>query len=273
MQRRVPKPPAEVARRGARLESMADRVTLRAERGDRAAQGATDSRPPREGRDGVRPRRLSGGDAYSSLVGILKYVLPAVAVGLVLLVVAWPRFKPVEERFSVGLSDLQMDQPTNSTMVNARFDGLDDEGRPYRVTADQATQRPDDERLVDLENPSGDILTRDQTWIAVTSATGLYNKDEEVLDLEEGVTLYHDQGYEMTTDSAKIYMKEGLVVGTRPVEAQGPSGTIRSKGIRIEDRGAVVIFSGPAHMEIAAEALDEGDGTAGPRLPGGGGGE
>ncbi|WP_159460072.1 LPS export ABC transporter periplasmic protein LptC [Tistlia consotensis] len=218
-----------------------------------------------------RPPRLSGGDAYSSLVGILKYLLPAIAVALVLLLVAWPRVNPVEKPYSLGISDLQTDEPTNSTMVNARFDGVDDEGRPYHVTADQAVQRRDDERLVDLVKPSGDILTRDQTWIAVNAEKGLYNKDEEVLDLDDGVTMFHDQGYEMTTESAKVYMKDGRVIGKRAVESQGPSGTIQSEGIQIEDRGAVVIFTGPAHMTIYAEALKKGDGSAAPHLPGEGG--
>lgn len=251
---------------------MADRVTLSAGEDDRAARATTTTGGRPDSR-AVRPRRLSGDNSYSVLVGILKYLLPAVAVALVLLVVAWPRFAPVEERFSVGLSDLQMDQPSNSTMINARFDGIDDEGRPYRVTADRAIQRPDDERLVDLENPSGDLLSSNATWIAITALTGLYNKDEEVLDLEEGVTLFHDQGYEMRTESAKIFMSEGRVVGRRPVEAQGPSGSIRSEGLRVEDRGAVVVFTGQAHMEIFGQALEQGDGSGGPRLPGMGGGE
>lgn len=249
---------------------MADRVTVRAEQDERPGARPAPGAPPA---GDARPRRLSGADAYSSLVGILKYLLPAIAVALILLVVAWPRFNRVEERLPIGIADLGLDTPSNSTMVNARFDGIDDEGRPYRVTADQAIQRPDDERLVDLEKPAGDLLTKDETWIAITAETGLYNKDEEVLDLDEGVTLFHDQGYEMRTESAKIYMNEGRVVGKRPVDAQGPSGTIRSDGIRVEDRGAVVVFTGPAHMEIFAEALEKGDGSAAPVLPGGGGAE
>lgn len=251
---------------------MADSA-LKAEQNDRREQSPRAPASRGETGGGLRPPRLSGGDAYSSLVGILKYLLPAIAVALVLLLIAWPRVNPVEKPFKLGISDLQTDEPTNSTMVNARFDGVDDEGRPYRVTADQAVQRRDDERLVDLQKPSGDILTRDQTWIAVTSEKGLYNKDEEVLDLDGGVTMFHDQGYEMTTQTAKVYMKQGRVVGKSPVEAQGPSGTIRSEGIRVEDRGAIVIFTGPAHMQIYAEALKKGDGSAAPHLPGDGGSE
>ncbi len=258
---------------------MADSVTLRADREHRTGRGAPGPQGPGDAASGgdspgpgrIRPPRLSGGDAYSSVVGILKYLLPAIAVGLVLLVIAWPRVNPVKQSATVGISDLQTEEPSNSTMLNARFDGIDDDGRPYRVTADTATQRPDDERLVDLENPSGDILTKDDTWIAVTSLSGLYNKEEEVLDLEDGVTLFHDQGYEMRTETAKIFMGEGRVVGRDPVDAQGPSGNIVSEGIEIEDNGAVVRFTGRAHMEIAAEALEQGGGGAAPILPGTGG--
>lgn len=236
-----------------------------------AAVGAGEPGAPR--RTALRPPRLSGGDAYSSAVGVLKYLLPALAVGLVLLVVVWPRVDPTDPRFSLQLRDLMPGEPSNSIMLNARFDGIDEEGRPYRVTAVQASQRTEDERLIDLEQPTGDLLTEDGTWIALASQTGLYNKDERVLDLEGEVTLFHDQGYEMQTEKAKVYMEQGRVVGRRAVEARGPSGTIESEGLLVEDSGAVVIFTGKAHMVIYAEALKEGGSGAEPRLPDIGGGE
>src|SRR5690606_5062717 len=84
--------------------------------------------PRSASRGNFRPPRLSGGDAYSSAVGVLKYLLPAIAVGLILLVLAWPRVKQAEQGFSLGLRDLMPNEPTNSAMLNARFDGIDDEG-------------------------------------------------------------------------------------------------------------------------------------------------
>src|SRR5690606_36710034 len=130
------------------------------------------------------PARLSGGDAYSSAVGVLKYLLPALAVGLVLLVVVWPRVDPTDPRFSLQLRDLMPGEPSNSIMLNARFDGSAVEGRPYRVTAVQTSQRLEGERQIDLAQPSGDLLTEAVTWFVLASQTGLYTKDEIVLDLE-----------------------------------------------------------------------------------------
>ena len=205
-----------------------------------------------------QPPRLSVGNRYSIFVGFMKVLLPAVAVALILLVVAWPKFVLDDNRFRLSISKLGPEQAESLTMINARFDGVDDENRPYSLTADMATQSDREKDLIDLELPKADIALQDGTWLALTARQGQYRRERQVLDLTGSVSLFHDQGFELRTESARVDLEKGTAAGNQPVQGQGASGLIDAEGFRVYDRGAQIVFTGKSHMVIfpgAEEAL------------------
>ncbi|MEE8504633.1 MAG: LPS export ABC transporter periplasmic protein LptC [Kiloniellales bacterium] len=197
-----------------------------------------------------QPPRLSVGNRYSIFVGFMKVLLPAVAVALILLVVAWPKFVLDDNRFRLSISKLGPEQAESLTMINARFDGVDDKNRPYSLTADMATQSDREKDLIDLELPKADIALQDGTWLALTARRGQYRRDRQVLDLTGSVSLFHDQGFELRTESARVDLEKGTAAGNQPVQGQGASGSIDAEGFRVYDRGARIVFTGKSHMVI-----------------------
>ena len=209
--------------------------------------GRPEERPPGAGR---QPPRLSLSNRYSVFVGFMKVLLPATAAALMLLVVAWPQFTIEDEGFRLSVSKMAPDQAESLTMLNARFEGLDERDRPYTVTADIATQSESDTDLVTLERPKADITLEDGAWLALTAKSGEYHKDAQVLDLTGSVNLFHDKGFELRTESARVLLDEGMAEGAQPVEGQGSIGTIQAEGFRVLDRGARIFFLGRSHMVI-----------------------
>jgi lipopolysaccharide export system protein LptC len=203
------------------------------------------------------PPRLSLRDRYSIFVGLMKIFLPAMATALVLLVVAWPQLK-VDTGFRLGLSDLSLEDAENLTMLNARFDGSDDQNQPYRLTADLATQRPGDENLIDLERPAGDMTLTSGTWLALTARSGRYNRNREILDLTGDVNLFHDGGFELRSESARVDLEAGTARGDQPVEGQGSAGLISGEGFRVLDRGERIIFTGKSQLVLYPDAKEAG---------------
>ena len=205
-----------------------------------------------------QPPRMSVGNRYSIFVGFMKMLLPAVAVALILLVVAWPKFVFDDNRFRLSISKLGPEQAESLTMLNARFDGVDEENRPYTLTADMATQSEREKDLVDLELPKADITLPDGTWLALTAQQGQYRRERQVLDLAGSVSLFHDQGFELRTESARVDLKNGTASGNQPVQGQGETGLIDAEGFRVYDRGERIVFTGKSHMFIfpgAEEAM------------------
>jgi lipopolysaccharide export system protein LptC len=196
----------------------------------------------------VQPPRFSGRSGYSLFVLAMKVLLPALATAMVLLVIAWPQISPNEDRFRIGISSISLEEAESLSMLNPRFDGIDERNRPYSVTADLAVQDKRNDDLVDLELPKADMSMDDGTWVAVMAKSGRYDRKAETVDLTGDVVMFHDEGFEVKTDYARVDLNSGVAEGDHPVQAQGPGGSLESEGFRVEDRGERIFFTGKAHM-------------------------
>jgi lipopolysaccharide export system protein LptC len=203
-----------------------------------------------------QPPRLSIRNRYSLFVGFMKVLLPAMAAALVLLIVAWPQFALKEDGFRLSVSKLAPDQAESLTMLNARFDGRDESDQPYTLTADIATQSESDKDLVTLELPKADITLEDGAWLALTARSGEYRRESKLLDLVGSVSLFHDKGFELRSESARIHLDQGIAEGAQPVEGQGSAGTVRAEGFRVLDRGERILFLGKSRLVILPEAQE-----------------
>ncbi len=196
---------------------------------------------------GPGPSRRSG---YSRFVAIAKLVLPLVAVALLALVWAWPNFRGGDLRFRLGFSDLATRETAGPSMINPRYVGTDKSQQLYSITSNVARNSPADRMKIDLEVPKGDIVLNDGTWLMLSAETGVYARTAKTLDLSGGVTLFHDSGYEIRTDSAYVDLDMGTAAGDRPVHGQGPFGDLRAEGFILLDKGKVIHFTGKSKLVI-----------------------
>ena len=115
-------------------------------------------------------------------------------------------------------------------LTNAHYNGVDQRGRPYTVTAATATQR--DAEQVDLSGPNADMTLPNGTWINVKSKQGVYMRKAQQLDLSHDVVLYRDDGTTMTTSVATVEMKAGTASGDAPTHVEGRLGRSTRRGSR-----------------------------------------
>lgn len=189
---------------------------------------------------------------HSRRVAYLKLMLPAVALSIVTLVLAWPQIMPDEKRFRLSsAARIAPEEADNLRMLNARFVGVDEERRPYVVTASSATQASTLAREVDLTEPKADMVMNDGAWVALSSATGVYHRDKRTMDLDGDVSIFHDSGAEFHTTRAQVDLATSAAAGDEPIQGQAPAGTIVAEGFRIYDRGAVILFTGKAKVILS----------------------
>ena len=195
-------------------------------------------RPPSPGR--IARRRF--------MILLAKLALPALALALLTTMALWPELKRSAADVRWNLHQM-IPEVAGDTVIDARFHGIDERGRPYTVTAAEATQvNPD---RINLTTPKGDVTLQNGTWLMLQSKDGVYRKQENALDLSHAVTLYRDDGTTMLTESAAIDMKNGASAGAEPVHAEGPFGVLDAKGgFTFTDKGEEVQFAGPAHLVL-----------------------
>lgn len=194
----------------------------------------------------------------SRLVVLMKLVLPALALAIVALIVSWPQLIPDHTKFrlgdqaknvlSVATDGLSMDRP--------RYVGVDDAQRPYEITAERASQDSHQSDRLDLVSPQADLAVSDTEWMALSAATGVYDKKLNTIDLAGGVTVFHDRGYTVTSERARVLLDKGMATSDDPVSAHGQGGVATGEGFRIYDRGERIVFTGKSKVVLYPDHLE-----------------
>ena len=186
---------------------------------------------------------------YSRFVGLMRLLLPLVALALVVIVVAWPDLYRSNDGFRITFSSIESSDES-LTMANARYVGRDANGQPFVVTAATATQDKTDSKQVLLDGLQADLTLTDGTWITLSANTGVYHQSNELLDLFGDINIFSDRGYEFHANTAHADLTAGVVVSDDPVQGQGPFGLLIANGMRLEDKGARMIFNNGVKVTI-----------------------
>ena len=181
-----------------------------------------------------------------ALVKLAKLLLPVGALALLAAVALWPEFDSAEDRGRMAFRRVSQTTADAMRISGARYQGVDEQNRPYNVTATSAVQR-DESGLIDMTQPRADILLTNGAWMLLESHQGQYDRPQSQLNLQGNVTLWHDNGTTMKTEAAHIDVHAAEADSDSPTTAQGPFGTLEAEGFRLRERGQVVIFTGRSH--------------------------
>jgi len=198
---------------------------------------------------GNRSRLSALGAGYSWFVRITKIALPLAAIVIIGLII----YRMSAPNQALQISDIPVQEkttPGQSELVSARYEGTDDAGRKYVVTADKAIRDMTAEKAVRMTNPKGQLALDDNGWLRVESTDGLYDNVAGTMQLTGGVKVTHSSGYIMNLQNIDIHLEDRHAVSRLPVTVTGPSGDIAAQGMEVTDGGNLVIFTGPAKMTL-----------------------
>src|SRR3546814_11330805 len=80
------------------------------------------------------------------------------------------------------------------------------------------------------------MLTEGGTWMSLIAGAGIWHKRDEAVDLSEGVSVFHEEGHQLISNTARIDLGGGTAASDDPTSGQGPGGNIRGEGFRLYDR-------------------------------------
>ncbi|MGH6890909.1 MAG: LPS export ABC transporter periplasmic protein LptC [Dongiaceae bacterium] len=191
-------------------------------------------------------------------VRVLKFALPLIVIGTLGYLGYWW----MESRGTVVdpqvVQQVGSDNKAEVTVSDVRYDGKDDKGRPFSITAASASHADGDDRHIALKKPLADIVMASGAYVAVMANDGILDRDADVVTLTGDVTLFHDNGLSFQTDSATIDLNAKTAEGKDPVEGQNGDGELVSQGFRVLDDGDTIEFTGKAYMKIYPKQKDQG---------------
>lgn len=198
-----------------------------------------------------RPRsRLSAfGKGYSRFVRVAKFILPLIAFAIMAVVFARLSSDPQQAQMAERAPE-QKTTPGQVEMVEARYEGVDEQGRKYTLTATRATRDMTAAQAVMLDHPEADLSLKGGGWISVRAAKGRFDNKSEKLALAGGVDIFHDSGYEMHLQNVAVDLAARHAVSKLPVTGQGPLGVIEAANVDILRAGELIVFGGPAKLKL-----------------------
>jgi lipopolysaccharide export system protein LptC len=158
------------------------------------------------------------------------------------------------------MADKEKTTPGQIELIQAKYEGVDDKGRPYTITADKAARVMGAPDAVTFENPQADITLQDKTWVAMKGKTGSFDHATELLNMTGGVSVFHASGYEILLQDLTINLKKKTAETSSPVRAQGPMGSITAQNMAVRNEGELVIFGGPVTLTLFRLSTKEGRG-------------
>lgn len=170
----------------------------------------------------------------------LRVWLPLLALCIIGLLFVWPTMLP-----NFRLSNIVKNIP-DLVIDNLHYSGANEKGEPFSLSAAQATRPTALRGVYDLVKPEGDILLKSGAWVDGKADLGRYDDVGKKLWLGGNVRLFHNEGYQVTTDEAQVNLNTYDAWGDKDVLIQGDFGTVRGTGFRFLNSGRSIIVIGPA---------------------------
>lgn len=188
------------------------------------------------------------GGAHDKLIGALKIGLPAL-IGVVL---AFLAFAPLEEKQEVSflLDKNKVGQVDDRFRVDAaQYRGVDNQGRPFVIDAQQALQRTAAQQYVDINGMRAQMRLESGP-AQLQAQRARYHTNTDRVEVSGPIQLTAADGYRMQTRDVVVNLRERRLASNGAVEGQMPLG--RFSGGRLEaDLGERrVVLTGRPRLHI-----------------------
>lgn len=205
-------------------------------------------------------RRLAGArrhfrpSRYTRVVGWLRLVLPLTAFALIGVVALWPHLSGgYGSMIAPMIANGEIVDTDTMRMHRPRYVGRTASAEPYTVTAETATVDPADSDRIHLDRLDADLASAGPRDIHVVASSGLFHRASDELDMDGGIELLTSDGYLFETESARVDLQRGRVVGQQPIAGTGPTGDLEADRFEIREGGAVLHFEGRVKVTIEPE--------------------
>jgi len=191
---------------------------------------------------------------YGNYVRLMKLLLPALSVGVIVMLAIYPLLVQTETGFTLDFAELTEHDDT-IRMISPHYAGSDRRGRNFDIKAETAYQNATEDKIVYLDIISADVALEAGGWMALDSLGGTYQPGADLLDLTGQVNIFSDIGYEAHSRAMSLDMEQGVATSKHQVHGQGPFGVFESGGMEVDIDGNYVHLTDGVSVTVYPRAL------------------
>ena len=199
-------------------------------------------------------RSERGADAFvraqrhSRMVRRLKIVLPTLAVVIMIAFIGYSILaSSVGGSVSMGTPSLE---GGDLVMANPKLDGFTKDDLPYKMSAARAKQSLGGGNSIELEDIQARLPIDDSNWASINAAAGVFDKDDNTLNITSSVTLETTSGIVARLQSAKVDIAAKKLSTQDPVEIELDGTRIAAESMQATEGGKVLTFSDRVRVQI-----------------------
>lgn len=184
---------------------------------------------------------------YSAIVRVLRIAVPAMGALLLVVFFLWPTIT----RIRMPTVDKAIISGDRTELINPRYEGKDEDGHRYTITAARAIQERRTPDALQLEMPTAALLNPDaSSGPTVTAKTGIFQNKTNQLQLLDTVTLNTPQGDRFSTSGADVDLKNKIIESKQPITGGGPTLDLSGQGLRYDQQNGLLTITGPAKLVL-----------------------
>lgn len=196
----------------------------------------------------ITPKR-----SRDTLVRVLKVALPL----LIGLLAAYLVLAPLERNKEISfILDKNKVETAKERMrvQSARYQGQDNDGRPFVVSANQAVQARSSDPVVQIRGMAARIELAEGP-AAITAGRGEYDMDQERVNVIGPVLFSAYDGYRLQTRDVVVDMKTREMTGSGRVEGRMPLGTFSADKMTANLPDRRIVLTGRTRLHIEQGAI------------------
>ena len=199
------------------------------------------------------PRWAAPGGAHDFFVKAMKILLP-IGIGVLLAyLVLTPLSKSKEISFLLDKNKVDVAKE-RMKVQSAQYRGLDNQGRPFTLTAEKALQATSAEQVVDINGMSARILLDDGP-ASIGAGRGRYDMEKQKVDVLGPIQVRASDGYELETRDVTVDFNTRSIASGGRVEGKMPLGTFSAGRMTADLPSRTVVLSGRARLHIVQGGL------------------
>jgi lipopolysaccharide export system protein LptC len=196
----------------------------------------------------VKQRWAVPGSAHDNLVRWSKVVLPMAVGVLIAVLMLAPLGKDGDVSFILDKNKVD-NAPERMRVEAARYNGTDNKGQRFQITAKSAVQQSSDVPIVDIRGMLA-RLALSQGPLFIAAPQGRYDLDAQKVDVNGPVRVAGPDGYRLETRNVQVNLKNRQVESSGAVTGRTRLGSFQADQMRADLGSRTVVLDGRARLKI-----------------------
>ncbi|MDB5491576.1 MAG: hypothetical protein JWO78_1425 [Micavibrio sp.] len=185
---------------------------------------------------------------YTIFVNSMRFVLPVIALGIIAVVLAWPK---MDDDFTAAQTkDIIPQNAGRNELLSPHFESTTEDQNPYVITAIRAVQDMNDQSIILLEQPVADITMKNNDMLNLKAKNGVYRQDQKILILDGQVEIVNRAGFTIHSQRMNLSVDDKIAWTDTAVHGEGTQGTLDARAMNANNATGIVIFTGPAKLVL-----------------------